>query len=99
MERKGILYRLIKGFINRDITARFFCDEFTLLFTRYDIGTVEEKEFNKKLIEQERLIYSDLSDWCFKFSEDESDLSKNWYISENELRVKAEEAHKSLETL
>lgn len=85
--KEGILIRFIRAYLQGEISALFFCDEFTLLYTRYEIEVIEQSEFNKVCSEQEEFIYANITDWCFRYSESELDfLKSNWFITEIELK-------------
>ncbi len=93
---KGILYRLIEAFLNKEISANFFCGEFTIIYTRYDIEIIEEREFGIRLTKLESSVLANISEWCFKYATDEKDIYTGWHITETELKIQVEEELKKL---
>ena len=101
MNTTTILYRFLDAYLKNEISTLFFTEEFTFIFTRYHYywKHIEEREFNETLTENEREIYNNLSNWCFKYTDNPDELLNNYFISEIELKQIANNLMNKLKNL
>lgn len=91
------LYRLLSAFISGNISAGYFCDEFTLINWRYreKLDELEISEFNLSYSKELDVIFDKLCESCSRYNPhaNEYEISHHYSISKEILEEAAKNAY------
>ena len=90
---------MLEAYIRNEISTRYFTNEFSLIFSRYDnLGEIENQEFNLIISKDVEVIFSELNDLCSRYYENisDEDMRRYKYTTESNLKKMSRKAFKKI---